>query len=303
MTIINFTEAHAEEATRLSQAAYEEERVLVPALPDMQVPDLRHFAQNNLGVAAFEGDTMLGFLCAQGPFKKAFGTTPVMGVWSPMHANTAVGDKARVYHRMYQAAAQKWVKAGALAHSVTLYEHDEAAKQAFFTYGFGMRCIDAVKLLDADTAVPKGDFLELPRERFGDILKLSKALNRHCGESPFFLNRRFSPDREKDIRIFAARQGERLVAHLKIRENGETFATRAPDMLNICGVYAVPKARGTGLYSNLLRYTEATLAKEGYARLGVDYESFNATALYFYPKHFDVYTNSLVRRIDERGNR
>jgi len=39
------------------------------------------------------------------------------------------------------------------------------------------------------------------------------------------------------------------------------------------------------------------------SRLGVDYESFNPAALYFYPKRFDVYTNSVVRRIDERGNR
>jgi GNAT superfamily N-acetyltransferase len=74
-------------------------------------------------------------------------------------------------------------------------------------------------------------------------------------------------------------------------------------MMHICGVYAVPEARGTGLYANLLRYVEGVLAGEGYARLGVDYESFNPTALYFYPKHFAVYTNSLVRRIDERGNR
>ena len=55
--------------------------------------------------------------------------------------------------------------------------------------------------------------------------------------------------------------------------------------------------------SNLLRFAENTLAKEGYVRLGVDYESFNPSALYFYPKYFSVYTNSLVRRIDERGNR
>jgi hypothetical protein len=61
--------------------------------------------------------------------------------------------------------------------------------------------------------------------------------------------------------------------------------------------------RGTGLYASLLRYVEAVLAQEGYARLGVDYESYNPNALYFYPKHFTVYTNSLVRRIDERGNR
>jgi len=64
MNIIDFTEAHAEQAMRLAQAAYDRERVHVPDLPAAQVPDLRRFAQNNLGVAAFEGDALVGFLCA-----------------------------------------------------------------------------------------------------------------------------------------------------------------------------------------------------------------------------------------------
>jgi len=300
MNIINFTEPHAAQAMRLAQAAYDAERALVPALSDMQVPDLRHLAKNNRGVAAFEGDTMLGFLGAQGPFKRAFGSTPVKGVWSPVHANAAIGDKARVYHRMYQAAAEKWVNAGALAHCLTLYAHDEEAKQAWFTYGFGMRCIDAVKLIEPGE--PEGDFLELPRERFGEAQALRRALCRYEGESPYFLKRRFSPDNEKDARVFVARQAGRFAAYLKLRNDGETFASQATNMMHICGVYAVPEARGTGLYANLLRYVEGVLAGEGYTRLGVDYESFNPNALYFYPKHFTVYTNSLVRRIDERGN-
>jgi len=301
MIIIDFTEAHTARAARLAQAAFEEEHDLVPALPAVQIPDLRRFAQNNLGVAAFEGEEMLGFLCVQGPFKKAFGTTPVKGVWSPAHAHAAAGDRARTYHRMYQAAAQKWVNAGALAHCVTLYAHDEAVKQAWFTYGFGMRCMDAVKLIDANTAVPEGDFFELPRERFGEIRDLRLALNRYMGESPYFMKERFSPAR--DVRIFATRLDGRFVAHMTIRGRGQHFASYATDMMNIAGVYARPEVRGTGLYAGLLRYVESLLAKEGYTRLGVDYESINPAALYFYPKHFSVYTNSLVRRIDERGNR
>ena len=301
MQIIDFTEAHAEQAMRLAQAAYDAERVRVPALPDMHVPDLRPFAKNNLGAAAFEGDAMTGFLCAKGPFKKAFGTNRDKLIFSPAHANAALGDRARVYHRLYQAAAQKWVNAGALTHAVTLYAHDEPAKQAWFEYGFGMRCIDAIKLLETDAAVPEGDFIELPRERFGEIQDLRLALNRCMGESPYFMKERFSPAR--DVRIFVARQNDQFVAHMTVRGRGEHFASCAPGMMNIAGAYAVPDVRGTGLYANLLRYVEAILAKEGYTRLGVDYESFNPAALYFYPKHFSVYTNSLVRRIDERGNR
>ena len=301
MNIINFTADHVPQAMRLAQAAYDAERALVPALPDMRTPDLSSFTKTGMSVAAFEGERMLGFLCAYRPHKGAFGTNRDKQVYSPMHAHAAVGDTARVYRRMYQAAAEKWVNAGALSHCVTLYAHDEAAKQAWFTYGFGMRCIDAVRLIEPGEAV--GDFLELPRERFGEIKDLRLALHRHEGESPYFLKRRFSPDNEEDARFFVARQGDRFAAYLKLRNNGETFASHAPDMMHICGVYAAPEARGTGLYANLLRYVETVLAEEGYARLGVDYESYNPNALYFYPKHFAVYTNAVVRRIDERGNR
>jgi len=308
MLIADFNGQHTEQAMRLAQAAYDAERAHVPALPAVQVPDLASFAQNNLGVAAFEGNEMLGFLCAWGPRKKVFGTTPVKGVWSPSHANAATGDKARVYHRMYQAAAQKWVNAGALSHCVTLYAHDEAAKQAWFTYGFGMRFMDAIKPLD-NVTLPEGDFLELPRERARELCGLNNLLIDHLGRTPCFLKYRHVNEKrtaanfaQPDIRVFAARRGNRLVAYLKLCDEGESFASRAPGMMNICGASALPEVRGTGLVADLLRYAEATLAGEGYARLGVDYESFNPTALGFWGKYFTAYTNAVVRRIDERGN-
>jgi len=307
LKIIDFTQAHVSQAMRLAQAAYDEERALVSALPEAQVPDLRPFAKNNLGVAAFEGDKMLGFLCAHGPQKRVFGTTKVSGVWSPVHAHAATGDKARVYHRMYQAAAQKWVAAGALSHAVTLYAHDEAAKQAWFSYGFGMRCIDAVKLIEGGGE--EGDFFELPRERAGELRDLNNLLIEHLGKSPCFLHyKRVNKKQaiknfaQPDIRIFVARHDGKIAAYLKVGSSGESFASRALDMMNVCGAGMIPELRGSGIYSDLLRYAEAVLAGEGYARLGVDYESFNPAALYFYPKHFAVYTNSLVRRIDERRN-
>ena len=57
-----------------------------------------------------------------------------------------------------------------------------------------------------------------------------------------------------------------------------------------------------GLSRALLQQNEenrAALKKEGFLRLGVDYESFNPTANVFWPKYFEVYTKSVVRRIDE----
>ena len=294
MTIIDFTEGHVAQAMRLAQAEYDKERSLVPALPAAQVPDLQSFAKSGLCVAAFEGGSMLGFLCAYGPFKNAFGT-PVKGIWSPAHAHAAIGDKTRVYHRMYQAAAEKWVAAGALSHAIALYAHDDAAKQAWFTYGFGLRCIDAIKPIDANEVA--GDFCEMEG---CELKELHIALNSHMKNAPCFMNRRYV--KKKNTRLFAAKREGKAVAFLELRESGENFACGAADMMNICGAYTVPEMRGTGLSADLLHYTKAVLAKEGYTRLGVDFESFNPTALGFWLKHFTAYTNSVVRRIDEKGN-
>jgi GNAT superfamily N-acetyltransferase len=348
MIFTEFSMAHIEPATRMAQAAYDAQRAVV-ALPELRVPDLRPFAQNHLGVAALENDEIVGFLCAQGPFRHAFGTTKAKGVWAPAHAHAAAGDRGRVYHRMYQAAAEKWVAAGALSHAVTLYAHDEAAKQAWFTYGFGMRCVDAVKALEADAAVPKGLFFELPhgiagaayalnntllnfafaqsvqrkpssaqtrelekllfsrpRREMEDLLylelkPLQKALEAHMASSPCFLRRRPAFD-FPDTRIFGLRRKGSLAAYLKIRGGGESFACDAPEMMNVCGAYAEPELRGTGLFDSLLRYAESVLVKEGYTLLGVDFESFNPTALRFWGKRFTAYAHTVARRIDERGN-
>jgi hypothetical protein len=41
------------------------------------------------------------------------------------------------------------------------------------------------------------------------------------------------------------------------------------------------------------------LSGQGYARLGVDFESINPPAYAFWTKHFQAYTCGVVRRIDE----
>jgi hypothetical protein len=62
MQIVDFTTAHIEQAMRIAKQNYDAERGYVSALPPIDsVPDLTPFSQNGLGVAAFDGDTMLGF--------------------------------------------------------------------------------------------------------------------------------------------------------------------------------------------------------------------------------------------------
>lgn len=62
MIIVDFERKHAEAAAELAMAGYEDERRKVPSLPEVtELPDLTPFANNCLGVAAFEGEKCWDF--------------------------------------------------------------------------------------------------------------------------------------------------------------------------------------------------------------------------------------------------
>jgi GNAT superfamily N-acetyltransferase len=312
MTITNFTTAHLSQAFRIAKQCYDGERTFVPALPPVgAVPDLTRFAENGLGVAAFNGDTMLGFLCAVSPFQNAFRSTDATGVFSPMGANGAAGEnRAEIYARMYQAAGEKWARAGAASHAVCLYAHDKEAQEQFFRYGFGMRTVDGIRGME-DAAAPMCagyEFAELTPEDFPALLPLDHRLDAHMAASPCFILRPSLTESafiekaaKSHARYFAAKLGGKPVAFLKIARDGETFIQDMPGYLHICGAYCLPGHRGKGVYTNLLNLAIRTLRGEGYTRLGVDFESINPTAYGFWPKHFAIYTHGVTRRIDEHS--
>ena len=252
-----------------------------------EIPDLNVFAENGLGVVAFENGKMIGFLCCCEPFDNAFRATDVRGIFSPMGAHAAVSEnRSKIYAAMYQAAAEKWVKVGAVSHAICLYAHDEEIQWHFFRYGFGLRCLDAVRpmeLIDCEPCIGY-DFVELSKDECRSAYPLYLALYRHYRESPFFMNRNQETQVEFTVsamqdegRYFVAKQNGNLCAFLKIAATGETFVATGNTYRHIRGAYCLPEHRGKGLYQNLLNFTISTLKREGYTRLGVDFESFNPT--------------------------
>lgn len=311
MQILDFKEKHIEEATELALANYDEERRFVKELPQISaIPDLKGFSANGLGVAAFENEKMVGFLCGCDPFDNVFRATDVRGVFSPMGANAAVSENcSKIYAAMYQEAAKKWIKAGAVSHAVCLYAHDEESQKQFFYYGFGLRCLDAIRPMELIDCGPCSgyNFVELPKAEFEAVYPLHLELYRHYCESPFFMNRK--PETMEEFaaislqdegRYFAAEQSGQICAFLKISVPGETFITTDSSYQHINGAYCLPQHRGRGVYQNLLNFAIDVLKREGYTRLGVDFESFNPTARGFWLKYFTAYTHSVTRRIDER---
>ncbi len=150
------------------------------------------------------------------------------------------------------------------------------------------------------------DLVELSKAEYHFIYPLHFALYQHYRESPFFMNR--EPETQEEFavssmqegaRYFVAKQNGKICAFVKISVPGETFVARGDTYRHIRGAYCLPEHRGKGLYQNLLNFTISVLKREGYTRLGVDFESFNPTARGFWLKYFTAYTNSVVRRIDE----
>jgi GNAT superfamily N-acetyltransferase len=201
MKIVDFTTTHIEQARRIALQSYEQERVFVPALPPIEnVPDLSPFAKNNLGVAAFDGTHMLGFLCGLNPWVNAWEIPGLLNILSPMGANGALGDnRAEVYAKMYQAAGAQWARAGAASHAVCLYAHDEEVQKQFFRYGFGMRTVDAIRGIDEIEAPPPDGytFAEIKPEELREVYPLEKLLDECYIESPFFMSR--TPNTEAEF--------------------------------------------------------------------------------------------------------
>jgi GNAT superfamily N-acetyltransferase len=161
-----------------------------------------------------------------------------------------------------------------------------------------------------DVVLPEGvsvSYQEIPREEWGKLLEMHNALRAHLGCSPVFM--KFPPITEEelyqeageDIRYVTAEVKGQYIAYIKLGKTGETFVSELDSMMNICGAYCLPEYRGIGIYHNLLAFLISTLKNEGYRYLGVDMESFNPNARGFWRKNFTEYTNSVVRRIDDKA--
>lgn len=309
--LMHFGAEHLADATALAEDNYLEAQQSILALPQhAQLPDLIYFAENGLGSAAYEDGRMVGFLGAVSPFEGLFG--PVLGTFSPLHAHAAAAQgRERIYSLLYQDAATRWVAQGITSHAIVLYASDVTAVHAFFTNGFGLRTVDAVReMRRIELRAPLSrqiGLAELPSERFGEILPLHNGLSAHAHASPFFMPvPRYSAEmlaetlRERNARVFVAQQGKRVIGYMEVTDYGENFITHLPAMPNICGAYLYPDYRGQGIYDALLDKVIATLQAEGYTHLGVDFEGFNPTARGFWLRHFSAYTHGVTRRIDER---
>lgn len=302
--IYDFEKSHIEKAQKIALMNYNEERSAVAELPDIiSLPDLSHFADNGLGVVLCDGSDVLGFLCCYEPWDNAFNST-AKGAFSPTHAHgAAVKNREVIYKRLYQAAAEKWVKNKITYHAIALYSHDTQAINTFFQYGFGLRCIEAVRPLTNIECIPCDGivFKEITKAEVIKVREMEKmriSHYAHYAESPCFMFKPLEVE-VRDSRWFIAIDAETPIAYIEVTENGENFATEVSSMKNICGAFCEPEYRGKGIIQGLLNFVISKVKAQGVYSLGVEFEGFNPTGNGFWLKHFTAYTNSVTRRIDD----
>ena len=313
LRIEDFQKEHIPAVEAIVLQNYREELQMQKFLPTVvSCPELEGFVSNGLGVVAFDDDKLVGFLSCYKPNPRAFRSTTAIGVYSPLEANGAIGlHRDKIYARLYEVAARKWLKVGATNHTITLYAHAQQALQQMYKYGFGLRLIDAMRDVSAlgltSEANPSYKYEELEIDNYELLLPLNKSLVEHLAASPTFMR---NPEiDEKAIlvelkkggaRYFVIRKADEIIAYLKVTTHGENFICENTQTASIFGAYCLPEHRGNDNFAHLLDQVISQMSKEGYQRVGVDFESFNPTALNFWLKYFSAYTNSVVRRIDEQ---
>ena len=308
--------SHQQDVQHLVAYQYQSALAAFPHLPSVHVfPSPFLVNTMGFGVVARADDATKGYIVGN-HYANFFGSTGARGIHVPLEGlGIADGETSKTVRLLYSDAAHQWVTAGILNHCLTIYAHQTEVKEAFFQLGFGLRLTDAYRSLVNHTDLPvpldgEVDFVE-HKSSVRRIHPLYLALVDHLQQSPMFMVREntlsedefVEHDMKQRARYFVARkrQSGDILAYMKVTETGENFITRAPSMRSISGAYCLPEYRGTGLASKLLSFLCHQLEAEGFAQLGVDYETFNPCAWGFWNKFFQPYTYGLSRHIDDQA--
>ena len=303
---------YVDNAVNLVIKAYHQERKSVSCLPLFDFTTMLRKKITNLfskgsGVVALNGDEVVGFL-AGFEVEEFFGKCK--GIYCPVYGHGTSGKYGtQIYQKMYQQAADAWVKKSYFTHAITLFTHDESVITTWFRLGFGLRCIDAIR---ESTPIFKGEpivrVIKADRTGIPSLIEIHKEHNAYYRTSPLFMpNRPEDPLKDltewmekEDHHLWAAYSHEKPIGYMRIQPNAESFISEYEKMMNITGAYVKENYRRSHIGTLLLDAIQRWLLDNEYSFCGVDYESFNILGSSFWEKYFIPYTYSVVRRIDER---
>ncbi len=305
-------------AAALFIAGFKNLRRKFPVLPDrLENPAavsslLDRLLTHSAGVAAYEGDRLLGYLGWW--LVDGFRGSPRRAGHIPEWANAAVEElKPKVYRALYRAAADAWAKEGCDTHAITLLASDRRAIETWFWHGFGLTVVDAVRAMEplipgAETSpsIPPGFLLrKASHDDAGSLAVLESEHTRHYTQSPVFMVP-FSPYDADGFRRFLAQpdkhawlilRNEEPAGYLRFEatDEGAVEIVSGPGATACNAAYVRPAYRGQGLSSGLLNAAMAYFSSRGFRCCSVDFESFNPEAATFWMRYFEPVCFSMVR--------
>lgn len=312
--IVRLHESHVPSAARLVAQGCAALRERVPAVPPRyESPDvwssrLRRLLGRGVGVAAFEGGRMVGFLAG-------YSIGLLRGrpcVLSPEWAHAAEASVSRrVFEALYPAVAPEWLRLGGEFHVICTLAHDASALQGWAWAGFGHMVCDALRPLAPISVSPGGiDVRRMTATDLEQVLPLACRLAECLAAPPVYVLDRESEDSatwEADLgdprtAVWMAVRRGRTVGYLR-----QTPATEdACDVIvdegttSITGVYVVPDARREGVAAALLARAVDWGREQGYVRCSVDFETANSPAARLWLQYFTPVVVSLGRTLDPR---
>ncbi len=311
--IVPFSDDHLEHAASMVSARYQAERNLAQFLPakfedsDAILPHLRNLAQGVPGIAAIRDGRLAGFLLA---FLTLF--RGVRTAYSPDfgHAADSVGGWD-IYRKMYASLSRRWLAHGCFSHGVTLFAHEREAIDAWFSLGFGLTVIDALR--DASSVQRSVADIEIRRATPEDVdlvTPLELALRRHLARSPIFIpliidEGRKNPEHwlpDSANALWLAFQDDNVVAFMRLEPAGfEVMPISEKTTVAITRAFTKENVRGQGIGTALLNHSLDWARSVGYKHCSVDFESANIPGSWFWlGKDFQPVCYSLTRRVDDR---
>ena len=316
--IVPFQHNHLEDAAVLVANRYRAERGINKSLPsrfedaDAVLPLLKGYANGQSGVAVICERRLIGFLIGLLITIRQAKTAYVPD-WG--HAvDSESGQK--IYKAMYADLAPRWVADGYFAHAVTLLAHERKVMEAWFSLGFGMVGVDAVR----DVSPIEGGMAEVEIRRAGledidIVLTLRVALERHLAEAPIFIpliiqrGRKFFEKwlRDSTNALWLAYRDRDAVAFMELVPSsrlGVVMPVFNENTVTITGAFTKEDLRQCGIGTTLLNHSLEWVRSVGYKNCAVDFESANIIGSSFWHGNgFKSVCYSLVRRIDERITR
>lgn len=304
---------YVEEALVLALNEYKVECSKVNQLPIIDFTNqlrkkLTDLFQEKYGLVAIEEGKVIGYLVFEGPWDGFFGNCK--GAFSPLGGSAFSGsNRAKLSTQLLSGVTEIMVKKEKVSsYALSRYANDVEVGKSLVLNGFGIRCSDAIMKLNQCKRRNYNNsnisFSELKNDEKRLIFDLRLGLTKHLLSAPIYFPTNIGNYMDwfskEEIRVFVACVNDEIIGFISLQDEGETFITETPRMKNICGAFVKEEYRGKNVATELLFFVFDVCESEGDEYLGVDCETLNPNALNFWGKHFENYTYSYHRRIDER---